>query len=871
LSSVHLIFLSAVLWQCPLVLTAADKPRQSASTKTVPAADAAKPAAASAKPNLTSAAARRNENVAVNRIDRDVLKEANVRLGVNYTLVPQPPVETGNYSTELGRSAGELPVLRTAPIASGFHADLFANHQNSVFNARTFFQVGAVKPSRLNHYGGRATAHVRGLGDVTAVFSQRKIRGMVNGNVLVPLAHERTATATDPALRAMMNRFLQAYPNELPNRPDFDERALNTNAPQSTNAIDGSLRLDRPLTEKARLFLFHAIDRQNVDAFQLVAGQNPDTDIHSQRSRITTQWSPSAATDLSFGVGFNRVASLLAPEPNAVGPRVRMGYQIEELGPDSHFPIDRAQNTYRFGMVGAHRIDGGRHTLTFGGDATRLQLNGIETNNARGLFWFTSNFGRTAIENLRAGTATTYEATVGEFSRGFRNWSGNLYAADQWRVNSRLQIYYGLRYSIEGAPHEVNNWETIPYGCDCNNFAPRFHIAWQAPKGWLLRTGYTVSFDAIPPVTYGQVRYNAPNSLYLQVQSPNVLAPLSGINLSNARNSPTILSSDLVSPYSHQYNFSLERRFGQATLRMGYIGSRTLKMLNAYAENRAEPVPGIPLTTATVDARRADPRFSDIKLIVNGGMAYLDAATISADLPRWHGMNFGFNYVFSKALDEGTDYTSTAANRDIARGRAQLQYDALNDLKSLSSFHSKHALILYQNWDLPRPGTNASWARFLLADWQWTSSALLKTGTPLTLYVGSDAPGFGNVDGGPSDRPNILDPSILGMTISHPDVAQQILSRDKFGFIVPGDRRGSLGKGTFRRAPIANWNGGLTKRWRVPGPSERIVQFRAEAFNLGNHPQFDEPNRNFNASAFGKITNTLNDGRIFQMSLRLTL
>jgi hypothetical protein len=46
---------------------------------------------------------------------------------------------------------------------------------------------------------------------------------------------------------------------------------------------------------------------------------------------------------------------------------------------------------------------------------------------------------------------------------------------------------------------------------------------------------------------------------------------------------------------------------------------------------------------------------------------------------------------------------------------------------------------------------------------------------------------------------------------------------------------------------------------------------RAESFNLGNRPQFDEPNRNLNATAFGKITNTLNDGRIFQLSLRFFL
>ena len=133
-----------------------------AADKNPPAAPVPPPAKP-AKPSLSSAAARRNENVAVNRIDRDVLKEANVRLGVNYAIVPQVPVETTAYASELGRPNAELSVLRPVPAFSGWHADLFANHQNSVFNARTFFQAGPVKPSRQNNYGGRFTTHVREL------------------------------------------------------------------------------------------------------------------------------------------------------------------------------------------------------------------------------------------------------------------------------------------------------------------------------------------------------------------------------------------------------------------------------------------------------------------------------------------------------------------------------------------------------------------------------------------------------------------------------------------------------------------------------------------------------------------------------------
>lgn len=819
------------------------------------------------------AAAQRNENVQVNRIDNEAIKEANVRLGSRLTIVSEPPAEMNYYATEHGRPPAESPFLRPSVVPPEWHGELYESHQNSVFNARTFFQVGPVLPSRRNSYGGRFTSRLGQLGDLTAAASQRKIRGMVNGNVLVPLAGERTPLAADPSVRAIVSRFLAAYPDLLPNRPDFDPRALNTNAPQRIDETDANVRLDREAGSQRSLGLFHAISRQRVRAFQLVAGQNPDAEIHAHRSRLTWRYT-APATSVALGFSFNRVKSLLVPEPRAVGPRVRLGFQIEELGPDSMFPIDRAENSFRYGGVVTRRASGGSHELTLGGDLTRFQLNGIESNNQRGFFQFTNNYGRTALENLRLGVPSLYEVTVGELARGFRNWYLNLYFGDKWKLGPRLQIYYGLRYNAVTAPTEVNNFNQIPYGCDCNNFSPRFSIAWRLRWGWVLRTSYTGSFGQILPVTYQQIRNNAPLVRYIQVQSPELVNPLRGINLSdpNIRTSPTVLAEDLVSPYVHQYSAGFERRLGDRyLLRLGYLGSRSFKLLNSFIMNRADPVPGIPLTTATVDQRRPDPRYYEVKHIVNAGIAYLDAAQVSLDMPMHKGLSGNISYTFSKAIDEGSDYAFTAANKDLTTARSQWQYDSLRDKKGLSLFDSTHAMLLAVNYDLPRLAAPRSRIGWLANGWQISAVTLLKSGTPLTLYVGSDAPGFGNVDGGPSDRPNIVDPSILGKTISDPNTAPLIMKRDRFAYIRPGEHRGNLGRGTFRKSPIANVNAAATKQWRWSGSREWTVLLRGEAYNLGNHPQFDEPQRNLTSPAFGKITNTLNDGRVFQLGLRLIL
>ena len=68
-----------------------------------------------------------------------------------------------------------------------------------------------------------------------------------------------------------------------------------------------------------------------------------------------------------------------------------------------------------------------------------------------------------------------------------------------------------------------------------------------------------------------------------------------------------------------------------------------------------------------------------------------------------------------------------------------------------------------------------------------------------------------------------------------------------------------------------NCNASLTKQWTWGGPREWRLQLRGEVYNLTNTPQFDEPQRNLSSPAFAKITNALNDGRVFQLGLRLFL
>jgi hypothetical protein len=738
-------------------------------------------------------------------------------------------------------------------------------HFNSILKARSFFQVGNVQPARENEYGLALGSSTWKGGYAFIEGRQQKIRGSVNGNVLVPTAEERIPLTTDPRLRSIVQRFLDAYPAEYPNRPDINPRALNTNAPQhiDTNTFGGSI--EQRLHAKDVLKARYALTSQGVDAFQLVAGQNPDTRTHAHQMRLTWSRVWSARSTADFSVGFDRVYSRLMPEPNAVGPSVSFGSVIESLGPGSEFPIDRAQNLFQYGAQSVNVR--GAHTMTIGFELLRRQINGSEASSHRGVLSFRNDFGRDALTNFRMGIPSRFSGAVGNVHRGFRNWETHLYAGDQWRAGAALTLTYGLRFQPVTGPIEVNELTDIPYGCDCNNLAPQFGFAYRLPaERGVLRGAYGLHYGEIFPVTFQQLRYNPPLNTKFELQAPNLADVLSSLAPAgvpgNVRSTIFELSPDLSTPYSHQYNFAWERGLsGNVRLQLAWVGSRTHQILTTWYLNRARPVAGIDQITSTINLRRPDQRYFDVRRILNGSSAYYDAARAMVVLPRWRSLTVEASYWFSKALDLGGNYTSTGT--DDSRSQAEFLFQ--EDLKGVSSFHQPHALLVRTTWTSPQHVSgrlvNAAFA-------QWTLSAVLlaKSGTPFTVLSGSDGPGYGNVDGSSGDRPHLIDPSVLGRAIGNPDTSSTLLPPSAFAFMSPYELRGSLGSNTFRKGSIRNMNVALSKRWEI---GVTAITFRAESINLLNTPQYADPGKDLTSPNFGQITNTLNDGRTFQFVLQI--
>ena len=821
---------------------------------------------------------RRNENVRITLVDNAVQRELNERLGASATITKEFKAETNYFGAETGSSPS--PTLHQAHVAtSGVHGRIYETHSNSVFTARSFFQVGSVKPARSNDYGFQALIPLgRGV-HLSLDGSQKRVRGNVNGNVLVPRADERTPLDRDPVsgepvdqqTRDFVRRMLAAYPDELPNRLDINPRALNTNSPQSIDNDSLAPRLDVSAGDRDRFVLSYQFTAQRVQAFQLVGGQNPNTTTKNHRARATwsRDWSPVTTMDTS--AGYERVGSLLVPDDSAVGPLMWMASALHFLGPGPIIPIDRSRNTFRYATQVRHRR--GKHNLAVGAIAVRRQVNGLESAGHRGEYIFNNNFGNDAISNVRLGRPTQYQQAIGDIRRGFRSWDAVFYAGDQWQASSNLTLTLGLRYQPAFAPSEVNHRSRILFDCDCNNLAPRLGFAYRL-GGHLgvVRGAYGLHYGEIFPVTYSQARFNPPDNINVVIAAPKLVDPLSELEPGaldpSARSTVVELDPDLASPYSHQYNFQWE--LGLASdwnLEIGYVGSRSVRLLNLWNTNRGHAVSGIPQTSNTVNERRADPRYFEVRRVLNSSRGYYDAAKVRLMTSRWRGLTLDTSYWFSKAIDLGGDFVNTASGTDAWWGQSPSEFNVHGTMRGLSSFHQPHSFLARVSYELPRL-SRTGWMRYAVGGWQLSGVVLLKSGTPFAIDTGSDGPGFGNVDGTGRDRPNLLDPSVLGRAIDDPDTSRAMMPLSAFGFLAPGQESGTLGRHVLRKDAINNVNLSLSRSW--PLGADKAINFRAESINFFNSPQFAEPGRDLASPNFGQITNTLNDGRTFRFLMQFS-
>src|SRR6266852_3480528 len=208
---------------------------------------------------------------------------------------------------------------------------------------------------------------------------------------------------------------------------------------------------------------------------------------------------------------------------------------------------------------------------------------------------------------------------------------------------------------------------------------------------------------------------------------------------------------------------------------------------------------------------------------------------------------FGVSYTLSKTKDNGSN------QRDIVPDTYYIR-----NLWGPSDYDARHVMTINYLYELPIFKNSSTLSGKLLGGWQVSGITQFQTGSPCGIAVNNDYVGVGQ-DGA-------MDTSTSGL----PYGGSSNCPGGQY-WVVNGDPQlvKTFGpNGQWFQTCLENWNIGLYKKFPI---SERSgFQFRAEAFNAFNHPNWASPGLNPNSTGtFGKVVGKTDDVRNLQLSLRL--
>jgi len=573
-----------------------------------------------------------------------------------------------------------------------------------------------------------------------------------------------------------------------------------------------------------------------------------------------------------------------------------------------------------------------RHTLKFGIRFERTGENDNDQGprnivNQNGRFTFTDGRGGApssgaAVANAALGLFDVYGEYGQKAYTPFRSNMFEYFAQDSWRVTNNLVLEYGLRHSlmqpyyslwrntsvfapqfydpakaavldsrtglvrsgdrynglvIPGASFPDSAKGRFPdpgnsffRGLDKSysqfhkkDFQPRFGLAYTFSSKSVLRAGGGRFFSRPVASDSIYIGSNAPFQPTATVTAGSVNNP-AGATGGFAPFSLTTLDPILPNPNAWTWHATVERELSGSTIvSIGYVGRRALNLARERNINQLQPGTIQANPGMNADYLRQYKGFSEIRLGNTEATSLYSGLQISLTRRYSKGLLYGLAYTLSKSTDSGSAYTDVIPNA----------FDATK-FRGSSDFDTRHMLVVNFIYDVPVFRNIQSWTGKLLGGWQITGVTQAQTGSPFTVRSGDDIAGVGpgsgqqiwNISGEPvlprGDRQfasSVADAKYW-FNIRNADNSL-IFARPSAGTFTTQQNRNLLYGPGFQ-----NWNLGLTKRFAIT--EKQRLQFRFEAFNWLNHPNWNTPNiAPANLATLGKVTAKSSE-RNLQVSLR---
>lgn len=574
------------------------------------------------------------------------------------------------------------------------------------------------------------------------------------------------------------------------------------------------------------------------------------------------------------------------------GPQILGGFNWPKIqGPDTRFQfVDHVSYTR------------GKHALKFGGEMHHDGFSGgaYAGGRSRIKFGFSNDAfaGATPLEDFYAGSPSSGQILVGDPTRHIHNWGYAGFVQDDWRLARNLTLNLGLRYELNTVIKEdhnlLGNFDpnlglvqvgrqiSSPYNGDHTNFAPRVGFAWDVTGtartvirggagiiyetvNWesFLAFNNTLGLPAIPTggigvqpgggsIAVGNITFDGTQLNY----NTGPVFPTGTINC--AANPCTIMGVDrnIKTPYVYHWSISMQRALANSvSFEAAYVGNhgskltgiRDINQVNQALDDGSEQL-----------GRPFNARFPFLATIYSQGNIYksnYNALQATLNARNYHGLSAVVGYTYSHSLDD------VGANWDFGFGSG-LPQDSTHPQREYASsdFDIRHRFTLSMTYAIPGKKSFAQ----LLEGWELNSIVSLYTAQPWgPIDTGNDVSKTGElVDrwdffGNPNDFKSGPVPIPFFGAGSIPTActnaassvsAATLAALNGIGCYMKGNSVmippalgtfGTMGRNMFRDSGFRNWDLSVAKNWKF---TERFgAQFRAEFFNILNHPNFANP------------------------------
>ena len=501
----------------------------------------------------------------------------------------------------------------------------------------------------------------------------------------------------------------------------------------------------------------------------------------------------------------------------------------------------------------------------------------------------------------------------------------NFYIQDNFRLGPKFSLNFGLRYELappmsdahqqmssidySGVPSSqaifasgplatsmptmfICGQSGYPKGCaytDYNNLAPRLGVVWAPGSKTVVRAGGGVFYASTDSDPLFRLAAGLPDNIAQTLTSNNYIPQYSGFNIfSNGVVGPAQIQAAGIdlherTSYSLQWSMTVQRELARdLILEAGYVATLGLKLEQNVQPNNAQPAAGA-----------VDPRRPYIALQYASGTVFPPYLTVVGNsvpvgfinyLPHSaqsnyesgflrlekrfaHGLSWLTSYTYSKAISNAPQFRNAGGVNGSENSPPQNSFNLAAE-RGLASFDMRQRMASTFVYDLPfghgQRFVTSGLASKILGGWQTAGILSMQTGFPFTLNLKGDTAGVGAGTGGIYVRPILL-PGVNPVLSGSAQTTAEFFNRAAF-VAPPAYSFGNLGRNTIIGPGLVNLDFTLGKSIKI---TEAVsLQFRAEAFDLFNHPNYNLVGRIINDPTFGQVLSQL-DPRELQFGLKV--